>query len=223
VKPSPGRNVVPVTASATRPGEELTGIERSQQRLLAAIEGLTDGDARRATALPGWTVGHVLTHLARNADSHRRRTEAAVRGEVVDQYPGGYEGRDAEIEAGAARSAADLIDDVRVSSELMEAMWRVVPDSAWSNVTRDVAGRERPLRDLVARRWQEVEVHLVDLDIGVTYRDWPAEFVQVWLPKVRAFFPDRPETPESLDERDELAWLYGRLERDDLPVLPPWG
>ena len=33
-----------------------------------------------------------------------RRAEAAVRGEVVDQYEGGYAGRDADIEAGSVRA-----------------------------------------------------------------------------------------------------------------------
>jgi maleylpyruvate isomerase len=205
------------------PHDAIARVVRSQQRFDLAIAPLDDADVRRATTLPGWTVAHVLTHVARNADSHTRRTEAAVRNEMVDQYPGGFEGREAEIEAGAKRSARELIDDVRRSAERMETAWRAAPSSAWTNVTRDVGGRERPLHELVFRRWQEVEVHLVDLGIGVTYRDWPDDFVVEWLPRLRRFFPDRPETPAGLDERDELAWLYGRLQRDDLPVLPSWG
>ena len=205
------------------PEDDIARVAEAQQRFDAAIAALSDADVRRATPLPGWTVGHVLTHVARNADSHRRRTEAAARNEMIDQYPGGYEGREAEIESGANRGAKELIDDVRVSAEEMEAAWRAAPESAWTNMTRDVGGRERPLAELVLRRWQELEVHLVDLGIGITHRDWPDDFVAEWLPRLRGFFPDRPETPAGLDERDELAWLYGRLQRDDLPVLPSWG
>ena len=80
-------------------------------------EGLGDGDVRRPSRLPGWTVGHVLAHVARNADSHRRRTEGAAVNEVVDQYPGGYAGRASEIEAGAGRPASELIVDVRFSAD----------------------------------------------------------------------------------------------------------
>jgi hypothetical protein len=116
-----------------------------------------------------------------------------------------------------------LIDDVRRSAEAMEAAWRAAPAAAWANVTRDVGGRERPLADLVLRRWQELEVHLVDLDIGITHRDWSDAFVATWLPRLRAHFAERPDPRVDLDERDELAWLYGRLQRSDLPVLPPWG
>ena len=54
----------------------------------------------RPSLLPDWTVGHVLTHLARNADSMDRVLEAAERGDVVERYAGGGAGRDAEIEAG---------------------------------------------------------------------------------------------------------------------------
>ncbi|HEV3226660.1 MAG TPA: maleylpyruvate isomerase N-terminal domain-containing protein [Acidimicrobiales bacterium] len=205
------------------PEDDIARVVDAQTRFDAAIADLTDADVRRASTLPDWTVGHVLSHVARNADSHRRRTEAARRGEVVDQYPGGFEGRAAEIEAGAARPAAELVADVRDSAALMTDAWHAVPDDAWEHRTRDVGGRERPLRELVGRRWQEVEVHLVDLAVGITYRDWPDEFVAVWRPRLRAVFGDQVPAWTGLDDRDELAWLFGRLARPDLPVLAPWG
>jgi maleylpyruvate isomerase len=211
------------------PGEDLKRVTEAQARLAAAIGGLQDAGPRRPTHLPGWTVGHVLTHVARNADSHRRRAEAARRGAVVDQYAGGYSGRAAEIERGAGRTATALLDDVRDSAEAMEAAWQDLPTTAWSVRSRDVGGRERPLSELPARRWQELEVHLVDLDLGLTHRDWPDEFVAVWLPTLRQTLPERladgarAPVPGVLDERDELAWLYGRLHREDLPTLAPWG
>jgi maleylpyruvate isomerase len=201
----------------------------AQGRFMAAIARLGDDDVHRPSLLPDWTVAHVLAHVARNADSHTRRAEAAVRGEVVDQYSGGYEGRAAEIEATAVgRTARQLIDDVRTSATTMWHAWSDVPAAAWEHETRDVGGRLRPLRLLVQRRWQELEVHMVDLDVGVTYRDWPGEFVAEWLPQLRAGRDARlppgaaAPAPGVLDERDELAWLYGRLQRPDLPVLAPW-
>ena len=111
----------------------------------------------------------------------------------------------------------------------MEEAWRRVPPATWGNVTRDVSGRGRPLRALPARRWQELEVHVVDLNVDVTPHDWSDGFVRVFLPLLRASLPARlpegarPPTVGDLDERDELAWLYGRLDRPDLPALAPWG
>ena len=205
------------------PDKDIARASGAQARFDAAIAGLTDDDVRRASSLPDWTVGHVLAHVARNADSHVRRVEAAARGEVVEQYPGGYDGRAAEIEATAHRPAAELIDDVRTSGAAVLSAWASAPEGAWDGVTTDVGGRERPLWQLVGRRWQELEVHVVDLGVGVTHRDWPDDFVDVWLPRLRGHFGDQVPADLGLDERDELAWLYGRLTRDDLPVLPPWG
>jgi maleylpyruvate isomerase len=211
------------------PEDDLRRVTESEARFQSAIAGLSDSDVKRPSRLPGWTVAHVLTHVARNADSHRVRAEAAKRGEVVDQYPGGYAGRSAAIDAGAFRAASELISDVRASAEAMESAWRTVPGPAWVNGTRDVSGQMRPLHDLPARRMQELEVHLVDLDIGVTHQDWTSEFVDVWLPRMRQSLVERlpegtrPPAPGVIDERDELAWLYGRLRRADLPELGPWG
>src|SRR5919206_1227017 len=90
----------------------LDDVHFSHGRVVSTLSGLTDTAARRPSLLPGWTVGHVATHLARNADSHVRLLEAARRGEVADQYPGGAAQREAEIEAGAGRPAAELVADV---------------------------------------------------------------------------------------------------------------
>jgi maleylpyruvate isomerase len=210
------------------PSEDLDRVADAQRRFLAAIGGIDDAAVARPSLLPGWTVGHVLTHVARNADSHRRRADAAVAGEVVEQYVGGWEGRAAEIEAGAVRSARELIDDVRVSADRMAATWRELPPEAWEVASPDVGGTVRPLRDLPARRWQELEVHVVDLGIGVTHRDWSADFVAQSLPNLRSSLHRRTPKgaqllgPAFADDRDELAWLYGRLERPDLPELAPW-
>jgi maleylpyruvate isomerase len=211
------------------PEDDLRRVTESEARFQTAVGGLSDAEVRRASRLPGWTVAHVLTHVARNADSHRSRADAAGRGEVVDQYPGGYAGRAAAIDAGAVRTATELLGDVRTSAEAMQAAWRAVPASAWANPTRDVGGRMRALDALPSRRWQELEVHLVDLDVGVGHRDWPDDFVGVWLPEMRHSLSDRlpagTRAPERgvVDERDELAWLYGRLHRAGLPKLAPWG
>jgi maleylpyruvate isomerase len=211
------------------PIDDIRHVGDAQRRLNDAIAGFDGSTMTRASRLPGWTVAHVLAHVARNAHSHVRRAAAAARGEITDQYPGGYEGRTAEIDAGAARTAIDIVDDVRSSAERLGRTWAATRDHAWAMPTRDVGGRERTLAQLVSRRWQELEVHSIDLDVGITHRDWPDEFVATFLPRVRRTLATRlPEgahapAPDTIDVRDELAWLYGRFERDDLPVLAPWG
>jgi maleylpyruvate isomerase len=210
------------------PFEALGEVRQSETRMLDTIAPLDDAIMTRPSLLPGWTVAHLLTHLARNADSHWRRTQAAIQGVMVDQYPGGFEERNAEIEAGAGRPADALIADVgSATGRLLEA-WSDVPAVAWANVTRDATGRERPLHELPTRRWLEVEVHLVDLGIGPTHREWPDEFVAAHLPEmrdgaaVRLASGDTLPAPGDLDPHDELAWLYGRFVRNGLPPLGPW-
>ena len=175
-----------MTADRTAPTDDIDRVRGAQLRFDTAVEGVDDLTIRRPSLLPGWTVAHVLAHVARNADSHIRRAEAAGRGEVVEQYVGGFEGREREIEVAASLAAVDLVRTVRESGRRLEETWRSVPDAAWSAVTRDVGGRERALCELPGRRWQELEVHVVDLDLGMNYEAWPDDFVSAWLPRLRA-------------------------------------
>jgi maleylpyruvate isomerase len=210
------------------PTADLARVDGAQLRFEEAVADVDDATLRRPSSLPGWSVAHVLAHVARNADSHVRRAEAAMRGEVVEQYVGGFDGREREIQSAARLGAADLLRDVCDSGRRLAETWRAVPGEAWCARSRDVGGRERPLSDLPGRRWQELEVHVTDLDLGLTYAAWPDGFVAVWLPRLRAGLdarlPDgaRAPRPGSLSPRDELAWLYGRLPRKDLPALTPW-
>ena len=47
---------------------ELDGVVAAHAALGQALDVLTDEQVRSPFLLPGWSVGHVLTHLARNAD-----------------------------------------------------------------------------------------------------------------------------------------------------------
>jgi len=130
------------------PVEDLERVSEAESRLFASVRALDDTTVRSPSLLPGWTIGYVLTHLARNADSHVRRAVAAAEGVVVDQYPGGPAERAAEIEAGAHRRAAAVLEDLALSSARMLGAWAAAPDRAWSGVSRDAGGRERPLAEL---------------------------------------------------------------------------
>jgi maleylpyruvate isomerase len=212
-----------------KPDAAIAGCRVAQRALLATVDGLDDATLRQPSALPGWTVAHVLAHVARNADSHVRRFEGCVRDEVVDQYPGGYEGRTAEIDASAQQPAAQLRDDVRAACAAFEAMCETMPDDAWPRPTRDVGGRERPAYALVPRRWQEVEVHHVDLGLDYRAADWPDAFVADCLPRMLAGVAGRLPTGASvptfdgIDERIVLAWLFDRADIPGMPELTPIG
>jgi maleylpyruvate isomerase len=105
---------VPVDLDAD-PGEAIELCRAAHARLMATVADVTDEQVRSPSRLPGWTIGHVLTHLARNADGHSRRLDGALRGADVPRYPGGSAQRDSEIDAGAPRPAADIITDLVTS------------------------------------------------------------------------------------------------------------
>jgi maleylpyruvate isomerase len=207
----------------TRPDRDIAGAQAAHRGLLemlAAVEVVPAAPSR----LPGWTVGHVLTHVARNADSMARVLEASERGEVVDRYPDGEAGRDADIEAGHDRTADVLVADVGDSAARLEAAWAA--HTAWGGLSRETSGREVPVRDQVAGRRREVEVHRVDLGLGYEPEDWPAEYIRLDLRALEMRWNARrpmgltglPPEALALPPPRRLAWLLGRIE---IPGLAP--
>jgi maleylpyruvate isomerase len=192
---------------------EQAALAASHRRLFAAVDGLGDDVARRPSRLPGWSVGHVLTHLARNADGATRRLAGAARDEVVDQYAGGPEGRAAEIEAGAERPAAELVADVRESALACERAAAALRDDAWDRLGRAVEGELQTMRRVLVGRIREVELHHVDLGLGYEPADWPRDFARAELEGALAHLTER------VDPATLLGWLSGR---GPAPELPPW-
>lgn len=193
----------------TVPSTDVAGCADAHRRLRVVIDGL-EGEIHRLSALPEWTVEHVLTHLARNAEAMCLRIEGAQRGELVEQYPGGASGRERHIATGAARPASEIVADVHHWSDRIDELFGALSEIEWELPVRTVAGWEHPIRRLPFRRWREVEVHLVDLDVGLTPSDWPAEFVGRALPQLLERLPERG------DRRELTAWLFGRGPAPDL-------
>ena len=189
----------------------IDGCVAAQAALLADIVDLRDDVARRPSLLPGWSVGHLLTHIARNADSMTWRLEGAALGELRDQYPGGLEQRSSDIENGAGRPAAELVADVRQSADALERIMTELPLAAWDAPSRTSRGAVESSRDAALSRWREVAVHHGDL--GLVPVALPPALVAVWLPR------ELPRLAERSDPAELLAWVIGR---GDPPVLAPW-
>lgn len=229
--------------------ESIRGCRQASAVLLDGLERsrITDATARRPSLLPGWSVGHVLTHLARNADSHRRMVEAAADDRVVDQYPGGAAQREAEIEAGARRPARQLLDDLGTSEESLWAAWDGVSPETWARQSRRWGSQPWPMAEQPFLRWREVALHSTDLGLDVlTPESWSDAYVahelRRQLAALAARLPGRlpvdvvvtdrgwdvvvmgtgPGDPEPLAtvagaSRDLLAWAVGRLAASE-----PW-
>ena len=210
--------------------DAIEGCAAAHQRLLADLDSLRDEEVGQPSRLPGWTVGHVLAHLARNADSHRYVLEAAARGEPADRYPGGQAQRNGDIEAGAARPAAEQVDDIRRSIWQLEQSWTAVPAEGWELVGTSL-GRPEAVVDLPVHRWREVEIHHADLGRpSFGFDDWSPLFVRRELARQEmAWAARRPMGMTALPARalalpppQRLAWLLGRFNVDGLEPAGPW-
>jgi maleylpyruvate isomerase len=206
---------------------DLGPVKKSHIRLRRTLAGMAADDAHRPSLLPTWTVGHVLTHLARNADSFVRLLEAAAQGEVADQYAGGNDQRAADIEAGAGRPVPELVDDVVTAAARLERTWDATTEDVWRTGRGRVVSGVWPLAELPFRRWREVEIHHVDLGLGYGPGDWPEDYVEAELARALPYLAARLPAGATvdvatLDRRRLLAWIVGRGDDADLPALGPW-
>lgn len=174
--------------------EPLTTITAATRALVATAERLGDGGVRAPSLLPGWTRGHVLSHVARNADGGVRLLTWARTGVESYEYPS-LEARAAEIEDGAGRPAAELVADVRESAERFADAYRLMTDEAWQRTVRWTSGARHPAARAPDARLTEVLVHHVDLDAGFTPRDWPPGFAARTLESVVASYARRDDAP----------------------------
>ena len=169
---------------------DLDALRAATRRLLRDAEELDEERVHEPSRLPGWNRAEVLTHLARNADGTTRMVEAATRGEVAAQYPGGVEQRGADIAAGRDERMPLLLSDVRRSHDRMMDAWSALPADGWNRVGRAIS-TDRTMRAALWSRMREVEIHHVDLAVGYDPADWPVPFVSAALEEIFSTFPAR--------------------------------
>lgn len=203
---------------------DVTLTRAEHRRLIDALDALLAAeqlDIASPSALSGWTVGHVLAHITNSGDGHAAIFEAAAEGRLAHQYPGGMEGRAADIEAGSTRPAAEQIEALRRSTEGLEALWA---ESDWQGTGMVPIG-EVPVSDLPFFRLREVAIHHADLDIGYTFADLPADYVRLELRRMGMLWRARqpmgmtslPAEALAASPDLRLAWLMGRGDIEGLP------
>ncbi|MGW1815788.1 maleylpyruvate isomerase family mycothiol-dependent enzyme [Streptomyces sp. NPDC002125] len=222
---------------------DLEAVREATDRLLSAMGEIDDTTVAGPSLLPGWSRGHVLAHLSRNAD-------ALVN--VLQGRPmyANSETRDADIERDAPRPLAEQLADLRGSGAAFLAAAAEPAD--WSRTVTLRNGVTDSASRIPFRRWVEVELHHVDLGTGYGLEDLPGEFVT----RENDFLAERfaghpgvvPTTAVTEDGRiwttgggsdgppvtvrgtatDILGWLCGRrdgsgltAEGGILPTLPP--
>lgn len=146
---------------------ELLDVETG--KLLTTVATITDADLAGASLCAGWSRGHVVTHLARNAESLVRLVVWARTGVRTPQYPS-QASRDADIEEGAPRGAAEQQEDLRRACDLVRDALAALALPLAEHHLETISGFGEA-RDLPLRRLNEVVLHHLDLTCGFTLAD----------------------------------------------------
>lgn len=222
---------------------DLNAVREATGRLLSATEKLDTYSLAGSSRLPGWSRGHVLAHLSRNAD-------ALVN--VLQDRPmyADSETRDRDIASGADRPLSEHLADLRESAARFVAAAEAPAD--WSRTVAMRNGVTDSASRIPFRRRIEVELHHVDLGVGYELENLPSEFVSReigFLAERFAGHPDVVSTGIAADDgqiwttgggsgagavgvrgpaAELLGWLSGRrdgsaltVEGGPLPALPP--
>ncbi|MER5881647.1 maleylpyruvate isomerase family mycothiol-dependent enzyme [Streptomyces sp. NPDC001910] len=222
---------------------DLASVRAATDRLLTAAAGLDNASVTEPSRLPGWSRGHVLAHVARNAD-------ALVN--VLEGRPmyASATARDADIERDAPRPLDAQLADLRESAARFQDAGATPAD--WSRTVELRNGVTDTAARVPFRRWVEAELHHVDLGTGYELEDLPEEFTDREIDFLVERFAGHPDVPStelaSGTDRtwttgggasggpvavrgtaaDLLGWLCGRrdgsaltVDGGPLPALPP--
>lgn len=180
---------------------------------LMQLEQVSDEEFSRSTALPGWTVAHLVAHVHSNAEALRRLVSWAATG-VENRMYASPEQRAAEIEEGAGLAPAQLRQLVRTSATRLEADLAALSPEAWEAEVVTAQGRTIPTRQVPWLRAREVMIHALDLGTGLGFDDLPADFVtELLVDVVRKRAAGGEAAPLA-------AWLTGRTASP--PALARW-
>jgi len=203
-------SVVPSTRAGWDPSRTVHEVGSATARLTATVSRLTPGELAVPTLLPGWTRGHLLTHVARNSDGLRNLLLAARSGTPVRMYASPAT-READIAAGAARPADVILADVQASCERFVVDAGCMPAEAWqARIVLTNGGPDAiPMQgaEVAARRLREVEIHHVDLDAGYTFADTPEGLLDHLLADTRTKLEAQGF---EVAAGDQDRWIVGR-------------
>jgi maleylpyruvate isomerase len=199
----------PTTRLNTDFRTHLVAVDRHTGLLLRTARSLEPGSLGDPSRCAGWTRGHILTHLARNADALVNLVTNATTGSSTPMYAS-PESREADIEAGAERPLDEQVVDIEASAVRFASAAAGLTDEMTDvallarNNTKVKAGY------LPFMRLREVVLHHLDLDADYGFADVDDD-VTLWLLQdtIRRLRHD-PETPSMSIRTDEGdVWSFG--------------
>ncbi|MFI6767707.1 maleylpyruvate isomerase family mycothiol-dependent enzyme [Streptomyces sp. NPDC050355] len=190
---------------------DVAAVRQATERLLVSVSKLDDTAIGEPSLLPGWTRGHVLAHLARNADALVNLLTWA-RTDVPAPMYASARARDADIERDADRPLAAHLVDLKESAERFDAAVDGLPEERRSYEVEMRNGVVERADRLPLRRLAEVELHHLDLGVGHTLDQLPPGFVDGYLAFLATIkFAGHPDLPAlELRTDDGRRWRTGR-------------
>ncbi|MFF4395620.1 maleylpyruvate isomerase family mycothiol-dependent enzyme [Streptomyces sp. NPDC001480] len=180
---------------------DLASVHEATERLLTAAARLDNAAVTEPSRLPGWTRGHILAHLARNADALVNVLEGRPMYESATA-------RDADIERDAPRPLDVQLADLRATAGRFQETGAAPAD--WSRTVELRNGVTDSAARVPFRRWIEVELHHVDLGIGYELEDVPAEFAEREIDFLAERFDGHKDVPSTgLRTDDGRTWTTG--------------
>ncbi|WP_426363318.1 maleylpyruvate isomerase family mycothiol-dependent enzyme [Streptomyces sp. E-08] len=180
---------------------DLASVREATDRLLAAAASWDNAATAEPSRLPGWTRGHVLAHVARNADALVNVLQG--RPMYADAAT-----RDADIERDAGRPLDVHLADLRESGDRFQAAGAEPAD--WSRTVELRNGVTDSASRIPFRRWVEVALHHVDLGVGYELEDLPEEFVLREIDFLAERFKGLESVPATtLRASDGQGWTTG--------------
>jgi len=232
------------------PENLLEELRRAADVVASITANLTDPDVGAPSELPGWTRGHVLAHMAGISNAMARQLEFAARGETIELYDGGYEGRTRAIEMAAGHALAEHKADLESALERALGAFGGLDDAGWR---RPISYRGGVAYDGGLALWRELVIHATDLGTGRGPETWSRPFCDELIHFLAARVPDGKRyvlqplglPPVTIGNgsattviggmlTDIAAWLAGRTptlgslrataaaDGVDLPELLPW-
>jgi len=232
------------------PAGLLAGLHKAGAALTAAMDRVPDGGERAPSTLPGWSRGHLLAHITGICNALARQVEYGRRGETVELYDGGVDGRNRAIDLAAGHSLQQHRDDVAEAMQRALTSFDVLEDEEWQT---PIAFRNGVIFDAGLALWREMVIHTSDLDTGAGPETWSKEFCYHLFDFLAARIPPDKRLvlqPVALPPlavgaggstvvvsgmvTDIAAWLAGRQpsldslrataagDGTDLPDLLPW-
>lgn len=236
----------------TAPGSDvlLAELYKAADVVTSIAAKFTDEDVPAASELPGWTHGHVLAHISGISDAMARQLDYASRGETVELYDGGFEGRTKAIDLAAGNTIAEHRASLDAALERVMRAFDELDEPGWQ---RPISYRGGVVFDGGLALWRELTIHAADLGAGRGTETWSRLFCEHLFDFLAARVPEDqrfvlqplglpPMTIGSGSKStvisgmltDIAAWLAGRTpglgslrasaaaDGVDLPELLPW-